>query len=281
MSARKLIVHADDFGRSVQVTEGIARAFHEGIVSSTSIVAQGIAFTHAVKVAQETPNLEVGIHLCLDEYAPMLAQMPTAWRNSDGAFPPRAATLRRLFFSNPNVIAEIEREWDAQISKCLDAGLRLSHIDGHGHCHIHPALVSTVRALGQRYAIRAVRVPRENFWYRGSRATPARFAQKAILNLCCRYARRVWKTTFRMPDHFFGFMAGGSLEAREVEIILTQLGEGVNELMVHVGISDSDPYGLPYRWRSADFAAVTHWNKAQLRAEFGVELCAYANAWEH
>jgi chitin disaccharide deacetylase len=57
---KRLIVNADDFGFTRGVSLGIIRAFKEGILTSTTMMANGDAFEHAVVLAKEHPNLAVG-----------------------------------------------------------------------------------------------------------------------------------------------------------------------------------------------------------------------------
>lgn len=70
-----LIVHADDFGLSEKVNEGIIRAHIEGILTSTSIIACGNAFDQAVDLSKANFSLDVGIHLTLIEERPLLSPM--------------------------------------------------------------------------------------------------------------------------------------------------------------------------------------------------------------
>lgn len=67
----RLIVNGDDLGRSESNTRGIIEGHRSGIVTSTSIVANGLAFDLAVNVAHENPGLGVGVHLFLLEYRPV------------------------------------------------------------------------------------------------------------------------------------------------------------------------------------------------------------------
>lgn len=275
----KLIVHGDDLGRSEPINLGIINAFQQGILSSTSIVAQGPAFEHALRIVRTTPGLDVGIHLCLDEYPPCSPETVRRFRARKGQFPTRTTTLLRLLrFRQLDVLA-VENEWDAQIRKCLEAGIHPSHLDGHGHCHIHLALVPLVLKLTRKYEIPAVRVPSEPLGYYGTQGTPTRYVSKVMVKLFCLYARRIWSPHLRSPDNFFGYMAGGKLNVRELDFILPRLRAGVNELMVHVGMSDDDPFGLPYHWYADDFVTVTSQTKKQLLTTARVNVCSYRDAW--
>ncbi len=59
---RNLIVNADDLGWTDGVNRGILDAFRGGIVTSTSLLANGMAFVGGVKAAKSAPGLGVGVH---------------------------------------------------------------------------------------------------------------------------------------------------------------------------------------------------------------------------
>ena len=63
----KLIVNADDFGLHSAVNAGIIDGHRRGIITSTSLMAGGEAFTEAVSMAKQNPKL--GIEMCIrDSY---------------------------------------------------------------------------------------------------------------------------------------------------------------------------------------------------------------------
>ena len=61
----RLIINADDFGIHEAVNEGIYSAYGQGVLTSTSLLAQGPAFDDAVRMSKECDRLGIGIHLCL------------------------------------------------------------------------------------------------------------------------------------------------------------------------------------------------------------------------
>ena len=67
MGGIRLITNADDFGFTREVNEGIVEAHRNGILTATTLMANGAAFEHAVGLAQETPSLDIGCHLVLVE----------------------------------------------------------------------------------------------------------------------------------------------------------------------------------------------------------------------
>ncbi|MFR6110068.1 MAG: ChbG/HpnK family deacetylase [Dialister invisus] len=59
---------------------------------------------------------------------------------------------------------DVYREWDAQIRKVLDAGISITHIDGHQHLHMWNKFFPIALALGKKYKIPCMRVPDESFF---------------------------------------------------------------------------------------------------------------------
>ena len=59
----RLIINADDFGIHEAVNEGIYSAYGQGVLTSTSLLAQGPAFDDAVRMSKECNRLGIGIHL--------------------------------------------------------------------------------------------------------------------------------------------------------------------------------------------------------------------------
>ena len=61
------VVHADDFGISIGITDGIMEAYLHGRLDRVSIVPNGKAFDYAVERLRENPGLECAVHLNLVE----------------------------------------------------------------------------------------------------------------------------------------------------------------------------------------------------------------------
>ena len=282
VARRYLIVNADDFGRNNAVNAGVAESVRRGIVTSSSIVATGPAFDQAVDIAQELPELGVGIHLAATEYIPTLpsAAIPSLV-NSEGRFYPRGEQFRRMA-RHPGMRKDLLLEWDAQISKVVKAGIKLTHIDGHGHCHAHPAAASVVLVLAQRYGIKNVRLPAEPIGWKPGRSFSSRFLAKAALNLASQVARRKWQGKLRFPQSFYGFTHGGSVTPDVVRDLAKAVRPGVSELMVHDATSKDQLPGYRTKFDfTVDFRGVTAYSKSEFEREFGVTLVTYEQAARH
>jgi predicted glycoside hydrolase/deacetylase ChbG (UPF0249 family) len=268
----KLIVNADDFGISEAVNRGIVDAHDRGIVTSTSLMATGSAFEHAVELARSRPRLAVGVHLTLTEQRPLTPALGLV--TADGTFPPHTAQLLRRTMSRRIPLPDVRRELAAQIRRVGDAGIAISHLDGHQHVHVLPGVARVVADLAAEHGIAAVRYPAERL--RGYMLRNAKYwrrvAEQAALNLFCRAAPL---ERLRRSDGFVGFYFGGRLDEASLATVLDHLpADGTVELMCHPGADDMRPTGdWQYAW-AAERAALMSPRIRQLLLARGVHLVA-------
>src|SRR5207245_3558275 len=159
---KNLIVNADDLGWTEGVNRGIVEAFHHGIVTSASLLANGAAFAGGVDSARSAPGLGVGVHLNLTDGPPVAdPEAIKSLLNSAGQFAgsPESLLLRRA--RRGLLLTEVEREWDAEIHKIRKAGISPTHLDGHKHVHMLPGLFEVALKLAKRHQIGAIRVSLE------------------------------------------------------------------------------------------------------------------------
>jgi predicted glycoside hydrolase/deacetylase ChbG (UPF0249 family) len=157
-SESKLIVNADDYARSPAISKGIREAHLNGIVSSTTVLANfenSVQDTNLAK--EECPNLRMGVHLNITAGRPLSEtdDIP-ALLGSDGEFKSPDALLASLA-SIP--VDQVEREWRAQIEALLTLGIKIDHLDSHHHiAAANPGLWQLHLALAQEHHI-GVRLP--------------------------------------------------------------------------------------------------------------------------
>ncbi|MFC1478952.1 carbohydrate deacetylase [Candidatus Margulisiibacteriota bacterium] len=164
-SEKRVIVNADDFGLTEGINRGIQYCFRQGIVRSTSLMAVGPAFEHAVTIAGETPGLGIGCHLTLVEEKPVLpVSMVKSLVNPDGCFVKSFKEFIIRYFTGKINLNEVRLEFEAQIKKVLDSGIKITHLDSHQHLHMLPSIFSMVCKLAAVYNIPAVRLTRCPGW---------------------------------------------------------------------------------------------------------------------
>jgi hopanoid biosynthesis associated protein HpnK len=162
---RRLIVNADDFGRSHSINLAVARAHDDGILTSASLMVNETGFEEAVDLARQRPRLGVGLHLTLicgraalsPEQIPGLVDAQQRFTDN-----PVAAGFRYYF--NRTLRPQLEAEIEAQFRKFRATGLRLDHVNGHLHLHLHPAVFRILRARATEWGLTHLRLTCEPFW---------------------------------------------------------------------------------------------------------------------
>lgn len=274
----RLIIHADDFGLTETINEGIIHAYTKGIVTSTSIAANGSAFKHAVELHRLNPKLDVGIHLTLIEEWPLLeTNQISSLVNQNGQFHQHAITFVKKYLTKKICPKEIEHELEAQIKKVIDYGIRISHVDSHQHLHVLPGIVSIILNLMEKYNIPAIRLPCEKINLRimmSSGVSFTRVIHLVILNLLC---SKVKNRPALHTDYFAGFLYSGCLHKKNFERLINHLPRhGTCEIMCHPGMDTQNiHYGhWRYHW-SDELMALTDPKISNLIRQKGFQLTSY------
>ncbi|MBH7554127.1 chitin disaccharide deacetylase [Clostridioides difficile] len=142
----KIIINADDFGYCEAVNYGIISAHNNGIVRSTSMMANMPGVEHGVGLLKENKTLNCGVHMTLSCGRPLLSNLKTIV-DKDGFF------IRRI---TDEIIEkmdcdEIYRELCAQIDRVKGLGIDISHLDSHHHIHTLVSLKPVIEKIVTKY----------------------------------------------------------------------------------------------------------------------------------
>ncbi|MBV9404427.1 MAG: ChbG/HpnK family deacetylase [Acidobacteriaceae bacterium] len=216
---KRLMINADDFGFAHDVNAGIVYAHRHGVLTSTTLMANGTAFEDAVHLARETPSLDIGCHLVLVQ------------GRSVNTGQPLPQTISQLLIALGRNKIDVHSELRAQIEKIFAAGLRPTHLDTHKHAHIVPAVFRVVVRLAHEFGIPYVRLPLDETVPFGR--VPCRLAGRL-------YRRFASAQNTRMTDHFLGFRLTGSLTVDTFRQALLSLPNGNTEFMCHPGFVSTE-----------------------------------------
>jgi predicted glycoside hydrolase/deacetylase ChbG (UPF0249 family) len=238
---RKLIVNADDFGRTPGVNAGILRAATAGIVTSTTAMMNMPGAANALlEATQACPTLGMGVHLVFTSGRPLI---PPEWVSSlvdkHGVFLSQEAIAAEPDRLDPG---ELKTELKAQIKTFQNAmGRAPDHLDVHHFAHLLPRYFAVYLELADEVKI-PIRnpLPRTeeeltNYPPAGSTPFPREQLQAAV--------RADWdllkKYTVRSPQQcLMGFFGAEALTLANVLHILDSLPDGTTELMTHPGLAD-------------------------------------------
>lgn len=288
---KSLIVNADDFGWTDGVNKGIADAHRNGIVTSTSLLANSGAFEPAVAIAHSTPDLGVGVHLNLSDgpsTAPVDRVASLVDRSGNFTSGPERLLLRRA--RQDLVLEEVELEWDSQIQKVARTGISPTHLDGHKHVHMLPGLFEIAVKLAKRHGIGAIRVSHEASFLRAAMAEgelhPAVVLKQGVqargLKFLARDARQLAERCgIATTDYFCGVAHTGQWTHSGLLNLLKSLPDGITELMCHPGYVDADLEKSPTRLQASrreELDILTDTQVRNLVASQGIRLIDYSFA---
>ncbi len=263
----KLIVNADDFGFTRDVNDGIVEAHRNGILTATTLMANGSAFEHAVGLAREHPSLDIGCHLVLVGGSSIAAPSK-----------PLPSSVAELLWSLVRRGMDVYAELKAQTENILSAGITPTHLDTHKHTHLAPPVLNAVARISKEFGIRWVRRPFD-YPMTGTSAPRAIRAMTSAMTLVRARSLRILNASgCRMTDHFAGFQLTGRLRTAELLEAIRQLPEGLTEFMCHPGFCRDELRTAPTRLKQSREEELKALTAPEVRAALtarGVQLVDY------
>ena len=218
MVGKQLIVNADDFGFTRDVNTGIVEAHRLGILTATTLMATGDAFDDAVRLAKETPTLDIGCHLVLVGAPGFPSTIPQLVR---------AVALGQIRIYDRLV---------QQVRSIVDAGLEPTHLDTHKHTHLLPPVLEAVARISEEFHIAWVRRPFDFPLQPGG----VGWKNRLMRLMGGHFQHALTRHHCRSTDWFAGFRLTGRYRAGDLISIIRALPEGVTEFMCHPGHCGDD-----------------------------------------
>jgi predicted glycoside hydrolase/deacetylase ChbG (UPF0249 family) len=248
VSVKRLIVNADDLGRTPGINEGIFRAHRSGIVTSATLMVNYPAARDVPRLSAENPQLGIGLHVALTGGPSTLpAERIPSLMGARGTLPAKADTLAGAD------AAEVLAETRAQLKRFRELmGRDPTHLDTHHHAHRVHVVLEAVLTMS---------------WETG---LPVRAASPQVGE---RLRREGIKTTDGFVDRFFGDDATEEALVR----ILEDVPVGTTELMCHPAVVDDElragsSYADP---RARELAVLTNPGLRQTLQATGLRLAHF------
>jgi predicted glycoside hydrolase/deacetylase ChbG (UPF0249 family) len=238
---RRLITNADDFGLTTGVNRAIVQAHQNGIVTSTTLMANSGACGEAVECAKTMPRLSVGCHVVLVDGDPILSPDRVPTLLADGKhFPKGFGDIAKSAFRKKINSAEVEAEVTAQIRRIQESGLAVTHVDSHKHVHMLPAVGAAIIRAARACDVRAIRNPfvpvkplalshllrRPHLW--------TRYAETKVLRRYhLQFRQSVTEAGMITPDGSFGVVSTGALDLDLFRAIVGSIPDGTWEFVCH------------------------------------------------
>lgn len=267
-----VIVNIDDVGLHKDETEASFRALNFGMVKSGSIMVPCPNYYQVIKLWQENPEIDLGIHLTLTcewgekyPWSPVLskADVPSLYNEGGIMWP----TVEDLL---PHAKRkEIEMELEAQINKIVNAGLYPTHIDYHMHWAYYSDLFLLAIELSRKYNL-PLR-PRDN----------RRYKLPFIKNNLSSLRRK----GYVFPDTQMGMYLTGSqnpsLDFWKMKYLdyFRSLKPGVHNVKVHLAFQTSDINNLlgyhSSLIRHIDYEVWTSEDVKKIAADLGITFIGF------
>ena len=114
---KQVIVNADDFGISDGATEAIVDAYLNGVVTSTSVMANMPGFDAAVRLRAQAPALGYGAHLSLNVGRPVLGARAVPLLCDDAGWLHGSFAVHAVRSTRAEYRKQARRELTAQLEK--------------------------------------------------------------------------------------------------------------------------------------------------------------------
>lgn len=156
----RIIINGDDFGMNAGCSLAIAAAFDRGLITDTTMMANGLYFDEAASLAKRKGFRDrIGIHFNLTEGVPLTREILSAADFvRDGRF--HKSYTKAPGPLNEEVRAAVFIELCAQLQRLTDAGLRITHADSHHYIHTFSQLAPIAAAACRRFGIGKIRLNR-------------------------------------------------------------------------------------------------------------------------
>lgn len=269
-SSRRLIVNADDFGRTPSINEAVIRGHREGILTSASLMVNEPAFDEAVALARQNPRLGVGLHLTLVcGHSTLPPEKIPGLVNDRHEFSNRAVATGFRYFFNRALREQLRAEIRAQFAKFAATGLPLDHVNGHLHLHLHPTVFRLLMEEASSLGIRRMRWTRDPFWL-NARLASGRWVYRAtcaVIYRClsARTRRPLAQLDIRHTTATFGLLQDSRVDEGFILKLLPRLPDGDSELYSHPSLD---------KFRH-EFDALVSPRVRKLVDELGIQLIRY------
>lgn len=234
---KQVIINADDFGLSDHTVEWTLKGFECGALTSATIMAGMPATDKALEYAKAHPQFSFGVHFYLVDEIPM-----SKTEEIPSMIDPRTGKLwqtRRFILRNFAGLIKVEdlkREMRKQYLAIKNAGVQISHVDGHGHNHRLPQSIKALVELKDELGFSKIRRCQDLAVVDGKLGLLSRMINGPM-------QKRLEKAGFVTTDHFL-MNAGHSFDQKWFSNALAALPEGVTEIGIHPGMNED--------WRRID-----------------------------
>jgi hopanoid biosynthesis associated protein HpnK len=195
-------------------------------------------FDEAVQVAKENPKLGVGLHITLlHGHSALPHEAIPGLVNRCGEFSNSPAGAGMKYYFNKGLREQLRAEIRAQFEKFHSTGLKLDHLNGHLHLHLHPVIFKILMDDTDQFGIRHLRLTRDCLT-RSRRMSSGHLFYKvshaAIFEmLSSRVREPLSRKNIKHAQITFGLLQDSRVDEAYILRLLPELPPGDSELYSH------------------------------------------------
>ncbi len=146
----KLIINSDDLGLSKSISDGIIDGIKEGVITSTSVMANMEYAEYAIKKALENNIDCIGLHINFTKGKPIIPN-PNLTDNN-GVFLERTLQIENNKLTYEDAYNEIKAQINT-INKYSEGKLKLDHLDTHHYVSLILNVRKAIIDIAKEYNI--------------------------------------------------------------------------------------------------------------------------------
>lgn len=152
-NSRLLVIHADDFGMCQSVNDAVGELFHEGKITSASVMVPCQGFAEAAKYICSNRSADIGVHLTVTSEWAAYKWTPISRDSlSEGFTAPTGAFWPTVHDVLQHAHGSALNELVAQVQMAITCGVTPSHLDNHMFALCRsPELFRDYVAAGERF----------------------------------------------------------------------------------------------------------------------------------
>lgn len=155
---RKIIINADDLGKSPNVNAAIAEALTKKVITSSTILANTECWREVHNIVDNNPDASFGVHLNLTEGQSLTKNSVLEQYDITDAQGFFTGQIKKVKEINKVLKDAIYDELSAQVNKIKnEEHILISHIDGHHHVHTLETISSVIIKILRNYDINRMR----------------------------------------------------------------------------------------------------------------------------
>ncbi len=271
-----LIAQLDDFGTCQSNMSAFTDLTTAGTINTAAVMTPCTWFPLVAHIARTTPGLDLGLQLALTSewdtirWRPLSTVDPkSGLLDNNGYYPKRLTDLSSNI--DPAILAQ---EFDAQIQRAVNMGVRLTHLDSHQSAAFDPRFTALFDQFSKKYTLPLVFLRPVPEQWNNSPWMSADWIGEGM-----NFANQFEQAGLPLLDSLTDLtLTPSSTRAAQVDQYLTQLSAGVHLIRIHAASETPEIKAMTPDWAGyvADLAAWTRSELASFISNSGVKTIGWA-----